>query len=49
MGSIPTVIRVCKTKDDIALNAMSAGWMNEFVEAGVGSVSSFLFRLVSLE
>jgi len=26
-----------KSKDDIALNAMSAGWMNEFVEVVLGS------------
>ncbi len=28
---------VCEEKDDIALNAMSAGWMNEFVEVVLGS------------
>jgi NSS family neurotransmitter:Na+ symporter len=28
---------LCSFKDDIALNAMSAGWMNGFVEIVLGS------------
>ena len=32
MGSIQCYASYVKRRDDIALNAMSAGWMNEFVE-----------------
>ena len=38
MGSIQCYASYVKKKDDIALNAMSAGWMNEFVEVVLGSV-----------
>lgn len=37
MGSIQCYASYIKGKDDIALNAMSAGWMNEFVEVVLGS------------
>lgn len=37
MGSIQCYSSYLKSKDDIALNAMSAGWMNEFVEVVLGS------------
>jgi neurotransmitter:Na+ symporter, NSS family len=37
MGSIHCYASYLKSKDDIALNAMSAGWMNEFVEVVLGS------------
>ncbi len=37
MGSIHCYASYVKYKDDIALNAMSAGWMNEFVEVVLGS------------
>jgi len=36
MGSIQAYASYLKHKDDIALNAMSAGWMNEFVEVVLG-------------
>jgi SNF family Na+-dependent transporter len=37
MGSIQCYSSYVKKKDDIALNAMSAGWMNGFVEIVLGS------------
>lgn len=37
MGTIHCYASYVKGKDDIALNAMSAGWMNEFVEVVLGS------------
>ncbi len=37
MGTIQCYASYLKKKDDIALNAMSAGWMNEFVEIVLGS------------
>jgi len=37
MGSIQCYASYLKKKDDVALNAMSAGWMNEFVEVVLGS------------
>lgn len=37
MGSIQCYASYVKRKKDIALNAMSAGWMNEFVEVVIGS------------
>jgi SNF family Na+-dependent transporter len=37
MGSIHCYASYIKSKDDVALNAMSAGWMNEFVEVVLGS------------
>jgi len=37
MGTIHCYASYLKKKDDIALNAMSAGWMNEFVEVVLGS------------
>ncbi|MCS6968489.1 MAG: sodium-dependent transporter [Cytophagales bacterium] len=37
MGSIQCYASYLKSKDDIALNSMSAGWMNEFVEVVLGS------------
>lgn len=37
MGSIQCYASYVKRKQDIALNAMSAGWMNEFVEVVIGS------------
>ena len=36
MGSIQCYASYLKERDDIALNAMSAGWMNEFVEVVLG-------------
>jgi len=36
MGSIQCYASYVKKNDDIALNAMSAGWMNEFVEVVIG-------------
>jgi len=36
MGSIHCYASYVKKKDDIALNAMTAGWMNEFVEVVLG-------------
>lgn len=36
-GSVQCYASYVKRKDDIALNAMSAGWMNEFVEVVLGS------------
>ncbi len=36
MGSIQAYASYLRKKDDIALNAMSAGWMNEFVEVVLG-------------
>lgn len=38
MGTIHCYAAYVKSKDDIALNAMSAGWMNEFVEVCLGSL-----------
>jgi len=37
MGSIQCYASYLKEKDDIALNGMSAGWMNEFVEVVLGA------------
>jgi neurotransmitter:Na+ symporter, NSS family len=37
MGSIHCYASYLKSKEDVALNAMSAGWMNEFVEIVLGS------------
>jgi NSS family neurotransmitter:Na+ symporter len=37
MGSIQCYSSYVKKKDDVALNAMSAGWMNGFVEVVLGS------------
>ena len=37
MGSIQCYASYLKGKEDIALNSMSAGWMNEFVEVVLGS------------
>ena len=37
MGSIQCYSSYLKSKEDIALNAMSAGWMNGFVEIVLGS------------
>ena len=37
MGSIQCYASYLSQRDDIALNAMSAGWMNEFVEVVLGS------------
>lgn len=37
MGSIHCYASYLKAKDDVALNAMSAGWMNEFVEVVLGA------------
>ena len=37
MGSIHCYASYVSEKEDIALNAMSAGWMNEFVEVVLGS------------
>ncbi|MBM3437438.1 MAG: sodium:calcium symporter, partial [Bacteroidetes bacterium] len=36
-GSVQCFASYVKKKDDIALNSMSAGWMNEFVEVVLGS------------
>ncbi|HLB01078.1 MAG TPA: sodium-dependent transporter, partial [Bacteroidota bacterium] len=38
MGTIHCYAAYVREKDDIALNAMSAGWMNEFVEVCLGSL-----------
>jgi neurotransmitter:Na+ symporter, NSS family len=38
MGTIHCYAAYVNAKDDIALNAMSAGWMNEFVEVVLGSL-----------
>lgn len=38
MGTVHCYAAYVKQKDDIALNAMSAGWMNEFVEVVFGSM-----------
>ena len=37
MGSIQCYASYVKSNDDVALNAMSAGWMNGFVEVVLGS------------
>lgn len=37
MGTVHCYAAYVRAKDDIALNAMSAGWMNEFVEVVLGS------------
>ena len=37
MGSIQCYASYMKRKDDVALNAMSAGWMNGFVEVVLGA------------
>ena len=37
MGTIHCYAAYVKERDDVALNAMSAGWMNEFVEVVLGS------------
>lgn len=37
MGTVQCYASYVRPKDDIALNAMSAGWMNEFVEVVLGS------------
>ena len=37
MGTIQCYSSYIKSRDDIALNAMSAGWMNEFVEIVLGA------------
>lgn len=37
MGTIHCYAAYVRANDDIALNAMSAGWMNEFVEVVLGS------------
>ncbi|MEW6750510.1 MAG: sodium-dependent transporter [Candidatus Latescibacterota bacterium] len=37
MGTIQCYAAYVRERDDIALNAMSAGWMNEFVEVVLGS------------
>ncbi|PVY43811.1 sodium-dependent transporter [Pontibacter virosus] len=37
MGTIHCYASYVRSKDDIALNAMSAGWMNEFVEVVLGA------------
>lgn len=37
MGSIQCYASYLKKNEDVALNAMSAGWMNEFVEVVLGS------------
>ncbi|MBL0128736.1 MAG: sodium-dependent transporter [Flavobacteriales bacterium] len=37
MGTIQCYASYVRKKDDIALNAMSAGWMNEFVEVVLGA------------
>jgi SNF family Na+-dependent transporter len=36
-GSVQCFASYVKKKDDIALNAMSAGWMNEFIEVVLGA------------
>ncbi|MEZ4919810.1 MAG: sodium-dependent transporter [Saprospiraceae bacterium] len=37
MGSIQCYASYLRSRDDVALNAMSAGWMNEFVEVVLGA------------
>jgi len=37
MGSIQCYASYLRQRDDVALNAMSAGWMNEFVEVVLGA------------
>jgi neurotransmitter:Na+ symporter, NSS family len=37
MGTVHCYASYVRPKDDIALNAMSAGWMNEFVEVVLGA------------
>jgi len=37
MGTVHCYASYVRSKDDIALNAMSAGWMNEFVEVVLGA------------
>jgi SNF family Na+-dependent transporter len=37
MGSIQCYASYLRQRDDVALNAMSAGWMNEFVEVSLGA------------
>ena len=37
MGSIQCYASYLRERDDVALNAMSAGWMNEFVEVVLGA------------
>ncbi|MEZ4809407.1 MAG: sodium-dependent transporter [Allomuricauda sp.] len=37
MGTVHCYASYVKAKDDIALSAMSSGWMNEFVEVAIGS------------
>lgn len=37
MGSIHCYASYMRQRDDVALNAMSAGWMNEFVEVCLGA------------
>ncbi len=37
MGSIQCYASYLRSRDDVALNAMSAGWMNEFVEVCLGA------------
>lgn len=37
MGSIQCYASYLRQRDDVALNAMSAGWMNEFVEVALGA------------
>jgi SNF family Na+-dependent transporter len=37
MGSIQCYASYLRQRDDVALNAMSAGWMNEFVEVCLGA------------
>ena len=37
MGTIQCYTSYLSEKDDVALNAMSAGWMNEFVEIVLGA------------
>jgi NSS family neurotransmitter:Na+ symporter len=37
MGSIQCYSSYLRKRDDVALNAMSAGWMNEFVEVVLGA------------
>ncbi len=38
MGTIHCYAAYVKSRDDIALNAMAAGWTNEFVEVALGSM-----------
>jgi SNF family Na+-dependent transporter len=37
MGSVQCYASYMRQRDDVALNAMSAGWMNEFVEVCLGA------------